>query len=277
MLAFVHIAKTGGRTVETLLASAFGLRHCQAVDWQAPDLRIGGGQEFVIPKYGPDDFRRLRGLCPGSKSVAGHQIALWSGLEQVVPDVQYFCFLREPLARSVSHFLYHRSYDRPDLDWREWLDWSVHHDHQTKMLARSGTSAEAVEMLQSKNVFVGLTERFDESLVIFRRLFAPGLRIAYQRRNTARDRSPAQEILADGGKRAQLAAINRQDQELYDHVRRELYPRFQREYGPGLAADVVAFQQDERDRVDRFNLLAYRVYRRALFSPLHRLRGYPRA
>ena len=103
MLAFIHVAKTGGQSIETMLESSFGIRHMPAVIWKTPSPQTGPKQDFVIPKYCPEDFRRLKKRTPFLESVGGHSIALWSGLHEVQPTT-YFAFLREPIKRGASHY-----------------------------------------------------------------------------------------------------------------------------------------------------------------------------
>ncbi len=272
LLAFVHIAKTGGETVETLLRSAHGPRHCDA---RYVPPRGEGGDPFavrhVVPKYGPAQFRRALRLHPGLRSIGGHPVTLWSELETVRPDVRYFCLVREPLARDVSHYLFHRRHDRPCLDWERWLEWDVPWNHQAKMLSPDGRADDALARVARLRPFIGLTERFDESLVILRRLFAPGLNIAYVRRNTAPDREPARAMLADPATRAALQARNGEDRAIYDHVANELYPAWRREYGPTLERDVEEFRRERERLYDRRRALLNRLWDRGVYGPLDRL------
>jgi hypothetical protein len=266
LLAFIHVAKTGGRTVDRMLRSSFGPRHCKAVPLVDTSTSDPGELDYVVPKYGPDDFRLVRRWCLPLRSIAGHPIALWSDLESVVPDVRYFAFLREPMARGASHYQYTVTYDRPGLTWQEWVAWPVVHDHQTKMFARQADVAEAISEIRRKQVFIGLLERFDESLVMLRKLRAPDLKIAYERANVARDNSLAQKVLADPQARADMQQMYQADAELYDFVVRDLYPSFQRAYGADLDRDVQEFQK-RRHRVNRLNMMLSRTYERLVFAP----------
>lgn len=269
MLAFVHIAKTGGRSVEWMLRSAFGAAHCEADDW-GPPPPDPFAVSVVVPKWGPEDLRRLRRLWPGLRCVSGHPITLWAGLEAAAPDLRFFAFLREPVRRGASHYAFQLDNDRHPLPWERWVDWPVHHDHQTKMLSRTADPDDAIRRIQATGAFIGLTERFDESLVLMERLFAPGLDIAYARRNTAARKGPAEELLADPGKRALLERMYAADRIVHQWVTTELYPGYVRAYGPHLARDVEAFRE-RRHRVCRRNLYLNRVANRLLFPAARRV------
>jgi hypothetical protein len=231
-----------------------------------------------VPKYDVEDFRRLRRLHPGLRSVSGHPVTLFGGAERVWPDLRYFALLREPCSRVASHYQYHLRTENPDLGWQEWLDWPVVHDHMTRMLSPTIDVDDAIANLERHRVFVGLLERFDESLVLFRRLVAPGLNIAYERRNVARDTSVARELMADAGAVEGMRAISRKDLQLHEYVTQELYPRYVKEYGPTLADDVEAFRRDRAAGINRLNMKLSGLYSRLVFEPAvrwhrRRLRG----
>jgi hypothetical protein len=259
-LAFIHVGKTGGQTVQTALRSSYGAAYCDAVDWRDRD------EEFVVPKYGPADYRRLKSLCPFMKSVGGHQIALWSDLHVVEP-VRYFAFVREPLRRGASHYQYHlRDEDQP-LTWDEWVAWPVHQNHQVKMFSRDGSAAAAIRAIEHHQVFIGLTERYDESLLILNRLVARDLNPSYRRTNTARDNEVAQRLLADPATRRQIETMYGEEFALYEFVKEEWYPRWRREYGPTLADDLARFQADRARGFSRRNHLAQRLYQKLWTEP----------
>jgi hypothetical protein len=243
LLAFIHVAKTGGRSVSMLLRSTYGPRYVRALPWRVPAPGADPFTlEFVVPKYDVEDYRRLKRLCPGMRCVGGHAVALWSGLHEVEPT-RYFAFMREPLKRGASHFQYHVRTETDPLAWERWLAWPVHQNHQVKLFARSGDAEEAIRAVEKHEVFIGLTERFDESLVILKRLVAPELNLAYRRRNVARDDAIAAALLADFDRREQLRRMYAAELPFFEYVAHELYPRFQREYGPTLESDVEAFRR----------------------------------
>ncbi|MDX2473239.1 MAG: hypothetical protein QNL91_05975 [Candidatus Krumholzibacteria bacterium] len=258
MLAFIHVAKTGGQTVETLLASSYGAGFCIAPEWKRPASSHPANENFVIAKYNAEDLRRLQRVCPWLKCVGGHPVTLWSEFESVTPTT-WFALVREPLARGASHFQYNLqdSSTRPR-PWREWIEWPTHFNHQVKMFSPTGDPHDAIDRIVRNNVFVGLTERFDESMVILRKLFQPDLNIAYRRTNSAYDPAPAKAMLADTEIVHQLKRMYADELILHEFITREWYPRFQKEYGPKLAADVASFKQNPQSG---FNLWNYRFSR----------------
>lgn len=266
MLAFIHVAKTAGSTMDRILANSYGCAYSHAENWT--ELLPTGDRNgsFTVPKYDEADFRRLKRICPWLRCVGGHAIALWSGVENVQPT-RFFAFLREPLKRGASHYQYHLRHDPDPLGWEDWVEWPVHHDHQVKMFSRSVSVEEAVERIESLGVFVGLMEAFDESLLLARRLVAPGLKLGYERTNTARDNEVARRLLGDPVTRAQLERMYAKDIALYDHVRNELFPRYREQYGPDLQHDLATFDGGPARGYDRARLLAHRAQRRYWIEP----------
>ena len=60
LLAFLHLAKTGGRTLDTVFRSTYGAGYVQA-EALRPMQPVGRDDgEFIAPVYGPDDLGRDR-------------------------------------------------------------------------------------------------------------------------------------------------------------------------------------------------------------------------
>lgn len=246
LLVFLHLAKTGGRTLDTVLRNTYGAAYVQA-ESLAPHRPVGlDDGEFVQPVFGPEEFRRVRRHCPWMQAIGGHPIALWSDIHTVQP-VRYVTFLREPLARGASHYQYHVATTPNPLDWPAWCAWPEHHNHQVRYFDHGGDPRHAIAAIQHHGVFVGLLEHFEESLLLMQRLIAPELNVAYVRRNTAARNDLSRELLDDPERRAQLAEMYAGEVPLYDWVRNELWPQYERAYGPGLADDAAAL----RSRPDR--------------------------
>jgi hypothetical protein len=266
LLAFIHIAKTAGQTVETMLQSSFGAAYSRGVHMSAPDPFQARRRDYVVPKFNADDFRQLQKYCPFLKCVGGHSVALWSGIDEIRPT-RYFTFLRDPIRRGASHFQYHVQTDQPDLTWEQWCENTVHHNHQVKMLSAVGDVEDAIAAVRKKKVFTGLMECFDESLLVLRKVMAPDLNISYVRRNTARGNSLAQQILDDPAKVADIRSMYADEFALYEFVRDQWYPQYREQYGPGLEQDLEAFQAGRGYRLNRFNILLNRLYSRLVLAP----------
>lgn len=261
MLAFVHIEKTDGTSIFWILRSTFGIRHCDAQPWYA---------RFTPTPFSPHDLRLLRRLYPRLESIAGHRITPYAGLEEVYPHIRYFAFLRDPLKRCASYFQYVTQLHGETRAFEDWIQTEFPRNMETKRLTGSDDVNAAVRMIEEKDIFVGLVERFDESLLLLKSRVANNLNISYERLNVAFDNTPAQHLLRSERTRQMLVEANQSDLELHAYVEQQLYPAYRREYGTGLDQDVVNYQQN-RGRFDRRNVIVNRVYRNLVYKPALKL------
>ena len=232
MLAVVHIHKTAGTTLAGMLKHANGARHCHVY-----------AEDPAAPYFSAEHLRRMKArFYPRLNSILGHDVRVYSDLEGVAPDIKWITFLRNPIARTASHYQYDLQRGGVDLPFEEWIIHEAVRDRQTRIIAGpDGTAEQATELL-GRFSFVGLTEQFDESLVMLKRKV--GLRDI---RNASKWVAPSNDVkkrlLADPEAVAMLESVNREDLALYDHLLAEIYPKQRFEYGQGLDADVSWFRR----------------------------------
>jgi len=128
--------------------------------------------------------------------------------------------------------------------------------------------AEAIRSIHDKNIFVGLTERYDESMLLLKALMANDLNISYRRVNVARDNTIKERLLSTESTRQMLIEAQQADLELYDYVRQELFPTYRKEYGPSIKADVANYQQTRGNNFNYWNLTLSRLKQYVLYKPL---------
>lgn len=260
MLVFIHINKTGGTTVSHILRSTYGVRHCQVEPWHA---RWSG------PPFSAQDLQRLRKFYPNLKSIAGHRVTGYVDLEDNGTPFKYFTFMRDPLKSCVSRFQYKVQVSgKEDLVFEEWIQQDWTRNHQTKWIAGVADVNEAIRIIQEKNIFVGLAEHFDESMVLLKALMANDLNISYKRVNVARDNTIKERLLTTESTRQLLLEAQQVDRELYDYVRQELFPTYRRAYGPSLEEDVARFRQTQGNSFNYRNLTLCRLKHYMLYKPL---------
>jgi hypothetical protein len=214
-----------------------------AEPWEPPRPMGGGDGDFILPTYGPEEVRRLLRHWPWARAIGGHTLTLWTGAHEVRP-VRYVAFMREPIARGASHYQYHVDTTPEPLDWDAWCRWPEHHNHQARFFDRGGDPGRAIAAIEEHGVFVGLLERFEESLLLLQRLVAPELHVGYRRHNTAASNDLARSLKQDPDCRDQLRAMYAADIPVYEWVRGVLWPRYEQAYGPDLAADAERLRAD---------------------------------
>lgn len=259
MLVFIHNNKTAGRTIRYILRSSYGLRHCEVEPLHTNGERC---------PFSTEDLRHVRKLYPQLESIAGHSITGYVDLQESGTHFAYFTFMREPLKTCASRFQYNVQYrGKQELRFEEWIQQDWPRDQQTKRIAGVANVDEAIRTIHAKHIFVGLTERFDESLLLLKGLIAGNLNIAYRRVNAARDNTIADSLLATERTRQMLLEANRADLELYKYVKQELYPSFQREYGSTLEADLERYRQAHSHTFNYWNLMLSRLKQYLVYKP----------
>jgi len=176
MLAFAHLMKTAGTTINSILRRSFGLGHCDVHPWDK------GATVFSA-----DDFHYLKKIYSRIESLSGHELRPYSDISRVCPNLEWFTYLREPLTRTASHYQYsvqrNRKYpgksNKKEILFEDWLCREAAHNYQTKRIAGTEDLDLAIKILKENFLFVGLFERFDESLVMLQKKTQNRLNIFY--------------------------------------------------------------------------------------------------
>jgi hypothetical protein len=252
LYAFIHIEKTAGRTVRAALLRSFGAGHC---DIRTPyGRREDESRDRRVP-ISADDLRRVQWIYPDLRGIAGHNVKPYIDLHEARPDLRFFTFLREPVARYLSHYKNRaRAYTREDFD--RWADAGWTSDWQTRMIAGEPCLQRAIDLLGERVGFVGFTETFDESMLqlqqwlgepAFRPEYRPANRL--EGKNRARDAARHQtdlSYLESPHVLARLQECNALDLQLYEFARREFQPRQRAAYAGDLQADIAALRERNR-------------------------------
>jgi hypothetical protein len=239
VFVFVHIPKTAGTTLRTIL----NMNEPGSRSRSLGNVFKGGGGLSKAPVEG---MRAGRGpeLKEGVRILRGHfPLGIREYLPNYVPkrkELRCFTFLREPTDRTLSHYFAIResggAYRLPPLPPEATLDDAlaagyVHDNLHTRMLCGDPEPFGEVteEMLEAAKrnlreelVFFGLTERFDESLVLAKRRL--GLRgILYRSSGRVNPGRPRGDQVPAELRRA-AERCNRYDIELYRYAQ-ELFEK----------------------------------------------------
>lgn len=263
MYAFIHIPKTAGSCLRHMLRRSFGPAH---LDIKAP-LAKRASHDWIAP----DDLRRARRVYPNLAGICGHRVTCLTGLHEAEPDLRYFTFLREPLARFVSHF-HHACRRQPEppvpSDFLAFCDDPHQRNVQCRWLGGEPDADPALDHLTRHISFVGLTERFDLSVILFRDwLGRDDFEAVYQPRNRRPNRLPF-DPLADPTLRAAAEDANAADLVLYDRVSNDLFPAQVRACGRDPEPEVQAMQERNRALTSWREPLAGRLKRNWVYKPL---------
>jgi hypothetical protein len=274
MYAFVHIDKTAGTTLKSILRRSFGSRHCDIRLPLAKKSCDGLDHRAAIDLA---DLRRVRRVYRNLIGFAGHNVKAHTELGRQCPDIRFFTLLRDPVARFRSHFL-NRSEQYRQEDFDRWTTESWIHNWQTKMIAGEPNAEKAIEVLSTRIGFVGLTERFDESLMMLGQwLQVPGFCAEYRRLNqysqkgnavdAARKRD-ATTYLDTDSVRSLMQELNTEDQKVYGYVAATLYPRQIAVHQGDLAAELRDFQLRQQSATALAESVWSRFVRGFIYKPL---------
>jgi hypothetical protein len=237
-LCFVHIPKTAGATLKDLLTRAYPT--CANVgNWLNDPARA-------------EQKLAERAKSPALVLAAGHMP--YGAYRSHMPEsARYITLLREPVDRVLSHYFRHMQGKK--LDGKNQLS-SISHalDLDLPQLSNLSTrflcddpsgELSADSLAQAKRnlrgfAFVGVQERFDESMVLLQQVL--GLEdVAYGVSRHVNAYRPSIDEISDADRRMILAR-NALDAELYDHGR-ALFEEFAGAAEDGMAAKVARLHE----------------------------------
>lgn len=185
--------------------------------------------------------------------------------EAVRGETLYVTMLRDPVERVISQYynIALNKAERENSDAKpleEWAKHPLHANAMTRLLAgwrpdaddpagvydsAHPLPADAVEIalhnLRTHFAVVGMTEAFDESLLLMKKAFGWGS-MAYVRKNIGQRRRKLDRTTPEI--RALIAEHAHMDMALYAAAK-DMYAEKVRAYGPALAADFAALQQEK--------------------------------
>jgi hypothetical protein len=255
MLAHVHIMKTAGQTFRAILRQSFPGRHCDLI---APNVASGG------------DIHWAKRFYPGLKSIAGHCVRPYTDLEEVGLNPRFFTFLRDPVQRCASHYQFSMEKKTQRVPFEEWVVRSA--NFHTRILSDSQDANRAIEILEKKIGFVGLVERFNESLVLFEDWCDDEeLNIQYRSINIAPNNEIKREILSNPKYVALIEECHQADFVVYAYARDVIYARQMKQFGPALASKLQELEESlPGPIIYSFKHFAATAKRDMLYKPLSR-------
>lgn len=206
LMVSIHIPKTGGGSFRSIL-EAYAEGHFQR-DYADRPLAPGTvRQRFRLATSRPR-------LEPGTRVVHGHFIATkyW----RRYPDARYVAWFRDPVERLASHYHYWKR--SPDLEHptcRRLIDEDLSLQAFAALPEMRDVQARLLgEVPVERLDFAGLTERYDDSLELFRRIFAPSLEVKTKPRHVNAERE-GERYQIDPAVRSAIRELNRSDVQLY--------------------------------------------------------------
>jgi hypothetical protein len=207
LIVSIHVPKTGGETFRDILEELTE-GHLQRDYGDRPLAPMSVRQRLRLATARPH-------LEPGTRAVHGHFIATkyW----RRYPDARYMAWFREPVERLASHYYYwKRKPDRKNPTCERLIEEDLSLEAFAALPEMRDVQARFLgEVPPERLAFVGITERYDESIDLFRQAFYPELPATAERTNANPERGGDGYDL-DPSVRATIAALNSADVALYE-------------------------------------------------------------
>jgi hypothetical protein len=272
LIAFVHIPKTAGGTVTSMLTAAYSKQQ----------VRDAGNFVRAPEKAG----RKIKSSLRREGRVSAGHVPYGFFRDRMPPDTRYMTFLREPVDRVLSHYYrhIHRKQQRSPARRQHRLETpgkmrtdakadsleealvEMRLPQITNLATRflSGSAAppmtgdlpasaldDAKESLRCF-AFIGIQERFEESLVLLQRLLGLGALPYRDRHVSSGDARPTVDEIPEE-QRALIEEYNALDAELY-RFGLELFEEAVAAADESFAADVEALRaQSATDREEEWH------------------------
>lgn len=210
MLVFAHIEKTAGTTAKFILRNNFGNKHCDA----------GKNKKKIFTQADLEHARKIFGKV---QCISGHNL-VEPTKHLIDPGLKFMTFLRNPITRTASFYQDSCLRRNNKQSFEQWIQDESRHNMQVKRIAGSADLEKAKRLLAEKYFFVGLTERFDDSIKLLKLLYPTALNMKYKIDVSATDNSIKNRLLNTPDTLKILEEANQLDMELYHFVKEELFP-----------------------------------------------------
>lgn len=209
MLISVHIPKTGGSSFHALLSNHFGSQFMADYGDRPLSVEENERQQTAL-SYDPYEA----GVVKKYECIHGHFLATKYAALLENPDHNFIIWLRDPVQRAVSRYYHHTRYAPANgmdvLSMEEFCAQPRLHNTYAKFLW---------EFELSQFSFIGVTERYEESLRSFSHKFNIPLPSETIKRNLNPQRKLSQEYKIEKELYSYIRTANADDVELYEQAK----------------------------------------------------------
>lgn len=266
MFCFIHIEKNAGITLHHIFKN-----NSMAYVTLSPWSIWANDSENVFTQQEAKIFFKL---FPYIQGFGGHTTRAYLEYEQVIgKPISYITFLREPVSRFLSQFFYQKNIMKMDWSIEQFIATKHFSNFMTKRICGKDDANLAMKMLKANFRFVGLTEYFDESLLLLKhelQLHNYNMHYEIKNKNPHKQVSQIPDSLIK-----QIRMINANDIRIYEFVKDELYPLYRKNYGDSLEKDVEFFRREQVDfKFNRLKLLMHGLLRHGMYKHVEKILHY---
>lgn len=266
-ICFIHIERAGGTTLHHLLHYNYPF-YITLSPWYYWTNESGN-------HLTKEELKGLLKILPFTNGIGGHTTRTYACYEKVIKKpIFYFTFLREPISRYISHLNYQRQ--KMNIDWnvKDFINESRFNNYQVVRLAGKEDFEQAKKVLEENMDFVGLLEKFGESLILLReKLNDDRFSILYERKNLNKEKKYIihfNELSDDIQQR--ITENNELDIKLYEYAVKNVYRNYVKEYSRNLSKDLKQFEISLKNykynSLIRNTILSYNFFVRQFIQPI---------
>ncbi len=234
---FIHIEKAGGSTIHNwlkyYLPNYLSLRPW--FFWSNEEKNYLSSRELGVLKL----------LHPRLKGIGGHTTRQYLKYEKVLDkNINYFTFIREPTSRYLSHFQFQKH--KMNIDWtlENFINEPRFNNYMTIRIAGKPCAKTALKLLRNNYCFVGLVEKFNESILLLTRVLdIENLEPLYEKVNEGNPENQIEFPELTRDLQRKIYENNEQDIILYNEVKKIVYEEQVKAYTGTLELDLEDFEK----------------------------------
>lgn len=261
MICFVHIEKAAGTTLHYIFRNN-DLSYLALHAWYT----WSNTDDCVFTKEEAKCFFKI---LPFTKGFGGHTTRSYLKYEKVIThDMDYITFLREPIARYISHYR-HQKQKMTMGCIEEFLNEKRFNNFMTKRIAGNFDVDQAKRILLEDFSFVGLTERFDESLILMKKkLRLERFCLFYEKKRvSAKTQNIEDDTTNINSKLDKIYENNKLDIELYNFAKNNIYKKYIESFDNNLEKEVENHKNINKDfRFSKIRHITWAAYRYLVYK-----------
>ena len=227
IIVFSHMMKTAGSSLIKSLIEYYGKRV----------LDVSYGTRLKKEAYTNDNLLRdFKKKNNNIKIVVGHSMRPCVDFKIPGHNLHWMTFFRDPFERYVSNYfyMYHLKNNfqlshyeaMKAINIVEWEKVDHFSNYQTRFIAGEANVQKAIDILENKFEWVGITENFKNGIQSFKTCL--GVEDLYHDHKTSNPSTADEEEKRRTKEKYRdfILEMNQEDQKLYDYVKFKMWPRF---------------------------------------------------
>ena len=239
MIIFTHIPKTAGTTLKSILRNNFGIYHVDSI-------------KVKKPVYTADDLRFAKRVFFKVKAITGHNLVNPPANLQV-EGAQLITMLRDPVTRCASHYQDLTQRGNLKLSFEEWIKQEKNQNAMVKIISGSNDLQSAKELLKHHYHFVGISERFQDSLKLLNIILNEPLDLQYRSLIKARSNETKKRLMEDEASLNLLKKHNQLDQQLYEFAMEDIFLPMVEKYSQEMKSMIIPAEKKGRRKTFRIS------------------------